>query len=74
MSNFPYWEEIFGECALFANPYDPKEIAETIMKLLSEEDLRRKIGKKGRELIQNEYSWEREQKKLLDFYNKVIEK
>jgi len=74
MSNFPYWKEIFGECALFANPYDPKDIAEKILYLLDNPDKAKKLGSEGRKLIEEKYIWEAEQKKLLDVYKKVLSK
>jgi glycosyltransferase involved in cell wall biosynthesis len=73
-SNFPYWQRIFGECALFANPYDPKAIAEKILYLLDNPDKAKKLGNNGRKLIEEKYSWEAEQRKLLDMYEKVLNK
>jgi glycosyltransferase involved in cell wall biosynthesis len=74
MSNFPYWQEIFGECALFVNPYDAEDIAEKILHLLDNSNEAKKLGDKGRELIEEEYNWEAEQGKLLDIYKKVLNK
>jgi len=74
ISNFPYWQKIFGECALFANPYDPKDIADKIIYLLDNPDKAKRLGHKGRKLIEEKYSWEAEQKKLLDMYEKVLNK
>ena len=33
VSNFDYWQKLFGECALFADPYNPKDIANKILYL-----------------------------------------
>jgi glycosyltransferase involved in cell wall biosynthesis len=74
MSNFEYWQEIFGECALFVNPYDAEDIAEKILHLLDNSNEAKKLGDKGRELIEEEYNWEAEQGKLLDIYKKVLNK
>jgi glycosyltransferase involved in cell wall biosynthesis len=68
MSNFPYWEQIFGECALFADPYSPKEIADKIMYLVDNPDKARQLADKGRQLVVDEYNWENESKKLLELY------
>ena len=73
MSNFPYWKEIFGECALFVNPYDPKDIAEKILYLLNNPDKAKKLGNKGRRLVEEKYNWEIESKKLLEVYKKLLQ-
>ncbi len=68
ISDFPYWHEVFGEFALFANPYDSKDIADKIIYLLDKPDEARKLGKKGRKIIEEKYTWESESKKLLEIY------
>lgn len=72
MSDFPYWQGIFGECALFANPHDPKSIAEKILCLLDEPGKRKKLGQKGRDLIEKGYTWEIERIKLLSTYERIL--
>ncbi|MBA7652869.1 hypothetical protein ES703_60708 [subsurface metagenome] len=74
MSNFSYWQEIFSECALFVNPYDPEDIAEKVLYLLDNPDEAKKLSDEGRELIEKKYNWEAEQGKLLDVYKKVLNK
>jgi len=70
-SNFKYWETIFSECGLSVNPEDPKDIAEKIQSLLENKELRIKLGKRGRELVETKYNWENESKKLIDLYKEL---
>ena len=73
MSNFHYWQEVFGECALFADPYDSKVIADKIIYLLDKPNEAKKFGKKGRKLIEEKYNWETESKKLIMLYSFLLE-
>jgi len=73
MSNFHCWQEVFGECALFANPYDSKNIADKIIFLLDKPNKARKFGKRGRKLIEEKYNWETESKKLIMLYSSLLE-
>ena len=68
MSDFYYRQKIFGKCALFAKPYNPKDIADKILYLLDNPDIIKKMRKEGRKLVTDKYSWEMESKKLLDIY------
>lgn len=72
MSNFPYWQDIFGECALFADPYNPKDIADKILYLLDNPDKARQLGERGKQLTKEKYNWETESKKLLELYEKLL--
>ncbi len=72
MSNFPYWQEIFGEFALFVNPYEPNDIADKILYLLDKPDKAKQLGEKGRRLIKEQHNWETESKKLLDLCEKLL--
>ncbi|MFZ0034821.1 MAG: glycosyltransferase family 4 protein [Sedimentisphaerales bacterium] len=72
MSNFLYWQEIFGECALFADPYSPKDIADKILYLLDNPEKAERMGDKGMQLTREEYNWETESKKLVELYEKLL--
>jgi len=72
MSDFPHWKEMFKECALFSNPEDSDSIANNILKLAIDKKLRKEMGRKGRALVEKEYNWEKESKKLIDMYNELI--
>ncbi len=73
MSNFPDWQETFGEYALFANPYSPEDIAEKVLYLLNNPDKAKQLGDRGRDLAEEEYNWEAEGRKLLDIYGRVLD-
>jgi glycosyltransferase involved in cell wall biosynthesis len=73
MSDFLYWREYFKESALFANPYDPKEIAERILYLLGNPLEARKMGENVRRAVLEKYNWEAESKKLIMLYNSLLE-
>jgi glycosyltransferase involved in cell wall biosynthesis len=72
ISDFYYSQKIFGKCALFAKPYDPEDIADKIIYLLDKSDEAKKLGKRGRKLIKEKYSWEAESKKLIMLYNSFV--
>jgi glycosyltransferase involved in cell wall biosynthesis len=72
MSDFVYWKDIFGECAVFVNPMDPKDIAEKIKNLVVNPEYRKKLAWEGRRLIENKYSWESESKNLIGLYKNLL--
>ena len=73
-SNFPHYAEIIGKsnCGLLVDPSDPNSIALGIIKLLSDPDLAKKMGNNGRRAVDNEYNWENESNKLLNFYYETL--
>ncbi len=71
MSNFPYWQEIFKDHAIYVNPSSASDIAEKIRKLYEDEKFRVQLGKKSQKWVLDEMSWESESLKLLEFYMKV---
>ena len=73
MSDFPFWKEMFGECALFADPFNPDEIAEKVRELVENKELTKKLGARGKELIETKYSWEMEKKGLFELYKRILD-
>ncbi|MGD0711205.1 MAG: glycosyltransferase family 4 protein [Bacteroidales bacterium] len=71
MSDFPYWKEVFKDCALFVNPYNSSEIAKCISVCIDDKLLLAKLGNNGRNKVLTEYSWENESKKLINLYKKI---
>ena len=71
MSDFEYWQEFFGEYAMFVDPYKPEDIAKKVNLLLHDKAMADKMSQAGMEKVNQEYSWEEESKKLIDFYFKI---
>jgi len=58
------------ETGLLTKP-DSHELAEAIIKLLSDWSLRKKMGNKGREFVANNYSWDISAQKMLQVYREA---
>ena len=72
MSDFAYWQKMFSDCALFANPKKPEEIAAQIAFLLDNPEISERMRRKGRRYIEENYSWESEQTILLELYESLL--
>lgn len=57
-----------GETGLFCQPGEAPDIADKIIKLLSDEKLRREIGRKGRSLVEKNYNWQTIAEKFAEIY------
>ncbi len=60
------------EASLYANKNDEKDLAEKIIQLLDDRNLRQKMGEYGRDRVVNELSWEYEEPKLLKAYKALL--
>jgi glycosyltransferase involved in cell wall biosynthesis len=60
--------EVVGDAALLFDPSDPEEMADSMHRILSDEELRRTLVKAGRERAP-QFSWERTARETL----KVLE-
>jgi glycosyltransferase involved in cell wall biosynthesis len=58
-------------CGLLVNPLDPTAIAEAIKWLLEHPDKAEAMGKRGQLAVRNHYNWEREEKKLVQLYQRI---
>ena len=74
-SNFPLYKEIVDtdRCGLIVDPLDPREVAKAIEYLIEHPDGARKMGKKGKKAILEKYNWEKEGRKLLEIYARVLD-
>lgn len=75
-SNFPLWKEIIekNQCGVCVDPLNPLEIAKAIEYVLKNDEIAKKYGKNGRMLIENKYNWEKEEKKLINIYERLLKK
>lgn len=74
ISDFPLYRSIVEQekCGLCVNPESPAEIAEAVQWLLDNPGEAETMGKRGRNATIEKYNWEREQGKLLDFYQFLL--
>ncbi len=70
-SDFPFWHELFGESVIYVDPMNHLEISKCIDMLLKDLHIQKEMGKRGRKLVETEYNWEKESKKLLKTYESV---
>ncbi|MFW6123729.1 MAG: glycosyltransferase family 4 protein [Acidobacteriota bacterium] len=71
-SNRAALPEIGGEASLYFDPQQPREIADAILRLLKDSDLRKKFIELGKKRVK-EFNWEKTAKSTLSFYHKVRE-
>ena len=73
-SDFPLWRDIVeGEqCGLLVNPLDPQAIADAIDELITNSDRAQRMGANGRCAVITKYCWKNEEKKLLAFYDEIV--
>ncbi len=64
--------EIAGDAALFFDPTNIEEIAETIEKVISNEELRKELIQKGINRVK-QFSWEKTAKETLNLYKEICE-
>jgi glycosyltransferase involved in cell wall biosynthesis len=60
------------EGALYATPNDEIEFGEKVIQLLDDDRLREEMGRRNRERVQSELSWEHTSKELLRAYDSLL--
>ncbi|HZK83247.1 MAG TPA: glycosyltransferase family 4 protein [Desulfosporosinus sp.] len=73
-SRFGYIEEIIAknQCGLLTEPGDPESLSEGICALLENPEASLTLGQNGWDAFQREYTWEKEQGKLLRLYERIL--
>jgi len=62
------------ENVLMISPRDPKKISEAMITLIKDQNLRRKLGKNGRELVEKKYNWEKITKEVEKICKEALNK
>ena len=67
-------DEIIGDgmTGYLANPYSIVDLAEKIEKIISNNDLREKLGTEARKICEEKYSWEKTVESLLTLSQKIL--
>lgn len=65
VSNCGSLPEVCGDAAVYVNPYDPKDIADGILKVLTDKNLRQQLIKKGFEQVKK-FTWESSVTKFIE--------
>ena len=71
ITDHPSKRSNFSDCALFADPNNPQDISEKIMKLIINKKMRVQLGETGRKIVERDFNWENESRNLVDFYRKL---
>lgn len=73
-SNFPLWKEIIegDQCGLCVDPLDSQAIAEAIDYLVQNPESAEKMGRNGKQAVEQKYNWDIEETKLLNFYKALL--
>jgi glycosyltransferase involved in cell wall biosynthesis len=73
-SDFSLWREIItgNDCGLLVDPLNPMEIAEAIDYLVTHPQEAERMGLNGRKAVLERYNWPNEEKKLLEFYDRIF--
>jgi glycosyltransferase involved in cell wall biosynthesis len=73
-SDFPLWREIVhgNNCGLCVNPMDAAAVASAIDYLVEHPDKALEMGENGRRAVLQRYNWVQEEKKLYQYYQKVL--
>ncbi|MEA1959599.1 MAG: glycosyltransferase family 4 protein [Chloroflexota bacterium] len=61
-----------GESGILVPPGDHEAIAAALRRLLSDDDLRRDMGRAGRDRVERMFNWEEAAKKTLEVYQEVL--
>lgn len=60
-----------GETGLFCNPKDPESVADKIVMLIENDELRNKLAENGRKLVEEKYNWDKIAKEFENVYSRI---
>jgi glycosyltransferase involved in cell wall biosynthesis len=59
------------ECGLLVDPFSPRDIANALIQLAQDNDLRQRMGQNARRAAESEFNWEREKIKLYSILERL---
>ncbi|WP_078429749.1 glycosyltransferase family 4 protein [Alkalihalobacterium alkalinitrilicum] len=73
-SDFPHYREVVEQSrgGIVVDPTNVQNMAKEVTRLLSDPDQLKEIQKNAQKAFNSTYNWEKEEKKLLTFYNEVL--
>ena len=73
-SDFDLWKSIIekNRCGICVNPLDEKEIAKAVNNILCNEKLIKEMGENAKKAVKEIYNWQKEEEKLFNVYEKVL--
>ena len=73
-TNIPAIREaiVDGESGFLVPPREPKFLADSILKLLADKALRRKMGQAARKRVEKQFTWDIVAEKALSVYNEIL--
>lgn len=75
-SDFPEWKKFVDkyQCGICVNPLDENAVANAMKWMVEHTEEAKAMGANGRKAIVENFSWENEGKKLISFYDKILNK
>lgn len=71
VSNTSCFPEVGGNAVLYFNPYDQNSIAETVERVITDQNLRNELIKKGFQQLKK-FSWEKAAASHIQLYSKIL--
>lgn len=76
VSDFPLYRDIVEKegCGICVDPESPEAVADAIEYILTHPDEARSMGQRGQEAVRRRYNWDAEARKLLAFYEDLLQR
>lgn len=73
VSDLPVLREQFGanDCCCYVDPKNEDSIVDSVMEIINSTDMEKRMGQRGRMVVENDCSWENNEILLLDIYHLI---
>lgn len=74
-TDFLLWRDLVIDkynCGIYINPNEFSQFKKAVLKLFNDPELRKKMGENARRAVEEEFNWSTQEKKLYEFYEKLI--